>query len=255
MLPAKRADDANTLPVPTPLAALPEYLGRIVITPAAALFTKLGDRTTLKAEFFDASGQKIATTLTWESSRAGIVAVDADGQVTAMAAVGSAQIRVRAGGLVSPPVLIVVAEPAAGAVLVSDTQIIAGPSATDPAAATGIGSKVTLSVTGVPALAPGTVLLASEGKPVAGRVVSATSVAGQDRLGCEQQQLDWLHRDRRRFLELRRTIAVGPRQADGSLPVSNFLHLSPSSGLIDKGVDVGLPYLGVAPDLGAYEAK
>jgi hypothetical protein len=33
------------------------------------------------------------------------------------------------------------------------------------------------------------------------------------------------------------------------------LHLAPSSGLIDKGIDVGLPFLGAAPDLGAYEAK
>ena len=37
-----------------------------------------------------------------------------------------------------------------------------------------------------------------------------------------------------------------------SLPASDFLDLAPGSGLIDKGVDVGLPFLGAAPDLGAY---
>jgi hypothetical protein len=44
-----------------------------------------------------------------------------------------------------------------------------------------------------------------------------------------------------------------PRQADGSLPVLPFLHLAANSTLIDKGVDVGLPYNGSAPDLGAFE--
>jgi hypothetical protein len=57
------------------------------------------------------------------------------------------------------------------------------------------------------------------------------------------------------FLSLDDSVAVGPRPADGSLPASNFLHLAPTSGLVDKGVDVGLPFLGAAPDLGAYEAK
>jgi hypothetical protein len=45
----------------------------------------------------------------------------------------------------------------------------------------------------------------------------------------------------------------GPRQADGSLPKLDFLKLSPTSKLIDAGIDVGLPFAGVAPDLGAFE--
>jgi hypothetical protein len=44
-----------------------------------------------------------------------------------------------------------------------------------------------------------------------------------------------------------------PRKADGSLPDVKFMHLSTGSGLIDKGVNVGLPYSGSAPDLGAFE--
>lgn len=55
------------------------------------------------------------------------------------------------------------------------------------------------------------------------------------------------------FLSLDDTIARGPRQADGSLPVSDFLRLAPGSNLIDAGTDVGLPFAGPAPDLGAYE--
>jgi hypothetical protein len=57
------------------------------------------------------------------------------------------------------------------------------------------------------------------------------------------------------FLSVDDSVAVGDRQPDGSLPATDFLHLKPSSALVDKGKDVGLPFLGTAPDLGAYEAK
>lgn len=55
------------------------------------------------------------------------------------------------------------------------------------------------------------------------------------------------------FASINSSIAVGPRNADGSLPVSNFLRLAPGSDLINIGVNVGLPFNGTAPDLGAYE--
>jgi hypothetical protein len=45
-----------------------------------------------------------------------------------------------------------------------------------------------------------------------------------------------------------------PRQADGSLPVLPHLRLAANSTLIDKGTNVGLPYTGAAPDLGAFES-
>ncbi len=45
----------------------------------------------------------------------------------------------------------------------------------------------------------------------------------------------------------------GPRQADGSLPNCPFLHLAPGSDLIDKGTNIGTPFTGSAPDLGAFE--
>jgi len=49
------------------------------------------------------------------------------------------------------------------------------------------------------------------------------------------------------------TAYQGPRQADGSMPAIGFLHLAAGSPLIDKGTNVGLPFAGAAPDLGAYE--
>ena len=55
------------------------------------------------------------------------------------------------------------------------------------------------------------------------------------------------------FVSLDFSGATGPRNADGSLPTINFLKLAAGSDLIGKGVNVGLPYSGSAPDLGAYE--
>jgi hypothetical protein len=55
------------------------------------------------------------------------------------------------------------------------------------------------------------------------------------------------------FLGMDRTQALLPRQADGSLPNIAFMHPAPDSDLIDRGEDVGLPFGGKAPDLGAFE--
>ena len=46
---------------------------------------------------------------------------------------------------------------------------------------------------------------------------------------------------------------LGPRNADGSLPNVDFLKLKKGSRAIDKGEDLGFPFAGDSPDLGAYE--
>jgi len=48
-------------------------------------------------------------------------------------------------------------------------------------------------------------------------------------------------------------VIMGPRKADGSLPDVTFMHLAANSQMINKGTDVGLPFVGSAPDLGAFE--
>jgi len=55
------------------------------------------------------------------------------------------------------------------------------------------------------------------------------------------------------FVSLDEGELVQPRQANGDLPVIRFMHPAPGSVLIDKGIDVGLPFRGAAPDLGAFE--
>jgi MYXO-CTERM domain-containing protein len=56
------------------------------------------------------------------------------------------------------------------------------------------------------------------------------------------------------FASVSDTGCTGPREADGSLPAAcNFMKLVAGSRMIDKGTDIGLPFVGSAPDLGAYE--
>jgi hypothetical protein len=45
------------------------------------------------------------------------------------------------------------------------------------------------------------------------------------------------------------------RTATGALPTITFLHLVTGSDMINVGLDVGLPYLGDAPDLGCFELE
>jgi MYXO-CTERM domain-containing protein len=55
------------------------------------------------------------------------------------------------------------------------------------------------------------------------------------------------------FMSMDKALALMPRQADGSLPNVPLMQLVAGSDLIDRGQDVGLPFTGSAPDLGAYE--
>ena len=56
------------------------------------------------------------------------------------------------------------------------------------------------------------------------------------------------------FLSLDESELTKPRKPNGDLPDIRLMHLAPGSDLIDKGVDVGRPFKGKAPDLGAFES-
>lgn len=55
------------------------------------------------------------------------------------------------------------------------------------------------------------------------------------------------------FAGLEESDLIKPRKANGDLPDVSLLHLVKDSDLIDCGVENGLPHLGKAPDLGAFE--
>ncbi|MEI7728483.1 MAG: DUF4990 domain-containing protein [Verrucomicrobiota bacterium] len=55
------------------------------------------------------------------------------------------------------------------------------------------------------------------------------------------------------FLSLDEAQLIKPRQPNGDLPVITLLHLADGSPLVGKGVDVGFPFHGPRPNLGAFE--
>jgi hypothetical protein len=55
------------------------------------------------------------------------------------------------------------------------------------------------------------------------------------------------------FLNTDYTWAMAPRRDDGGLPETPFLRPVPGGRLVDKGVNIGSPFVGSAPDLGAFE--
>ena len=105
------------------LGGKPESLA---ITPSAALLPSVGATRALVASTVDASGKAAPVTATWTSSHPDVVAVDATGTITAKA-LGSAQVTATAQSLTSSPILVVVAEVAAGVTLVDDSQVIESP--------------------------------------------------------------------------------------------------------------------------------
>ncbi|MGL2988056.1 right-handed parallel beta-helix repeat-containing protein [Flavobacterium sp. RSSA_27] len=57
------------------------------------------------------------------------------------------------------------------------------------------------------------------------------------------------------FVALNYKELLAKRKPDGSLPEVTFMHLVSSSDLIDKGINRGWPFMGSAPDIGAFEYK
>jgi len=55
------------------------------------------------------------------------------------------------------------------------------------------------------------------------------------------------------FTGLEVSLAGAERGVDGSLPDNGFARPKPGGSVIDQGTDLGLPYTGTAPDLGAFE--
>ena len=107
------------------------------------------------------------------------MSVDAGGRLQANA-VGSAQIVAEASGGKSAPTLVVVATPQAGALLVTDAQVmsVGAPLAVDPSVPPDAGTRYEVTLQGVAAPANGTVVLAAETAPVAGKVVATRAEAG-----------------------------------------------------------------------------
>ena len=156
----------------------PSAIARLEIKPEALLLVRRGESATLSAYAFDQQGDPVAVEVTWRSSDPQRVEVDQDGVVTARTDGGSALITAQAGGVASPPVLVLVATPVPGAVLISDAQVAESPELIDATQPPDLGSHYRVVLTGIAPPDQGTILLGAEGAPIAGRVVSASPQGG-----------------------------------------------------------------------------
>jgi hypothetical protein len=145
----------------------------IVIDKASVLLPVTGGSAQLTAQILDPQGAPVAGTIRWISSAPDRVSVDPAGQVTAVA-IGSAQIFAEGEGLRSAPTLVFVANPKPGALLVTDAQVVSvgPPLGLPPGTAPGVGTEYEVTLNGVAPPATGTVFLAAETAPIAGKVVS-----------------------------------------------------------------------------------
>ena len=89
-------------------------------------------------------------------------------------------------------------------------------------------------------------------------VKNSVSHAGLVQLGdfAIQETNSWMNGisvDDDDFVSVSPLLADNPRQADGSLPEIDFMHLAAGSDLIDSGTDIGIWFSGSAPDPGAFE--
>jgi hypothetical protein len=142
----------------------------VSISPGAALLTAPGQSRELVATATDANGSSKLGAATWTSSHADIVAVDGSGVITAKA-IGSAQITAEVSGIRSEPILVLVATPAPGVVLVDDGAVVSGPTAIDPGAQRSTRRSYRVWLRGA-APAVGARLIGTGATPIAGEVVA-----------------------------------------------------------------------------------
>lgn len=161
------------------LSGCPSGVSEVVVDRSIVFLTGAGQSAALTARVVDAQGAPIDAPVTWTSSNPNEVTVDSAGGVSATT-IGSAQVFAEAGGVRSAPTLVIVAEPKPGALLVSDEQVVSiGPAINlAPGEPPGVGTEYEVTLQGVAAPAQGTVVLAAETSPVAGKVVATRQDAG-----------------------------------------------------------------------------
>jgi hypothetical protein len=162
-------------------------VGRIEIAPAGVFFTGTGQTKPLEANVYDAAGAEVLEgDVFWRSSDPSIVSVSRSG-IASSVADGTVQVTATIGGVTSAPILAIVTALPDGTLVLTDPQIIAGPTAT-----AGDDPTFTIVATGIPELpAVDTLVMNIETKPVVGHVVSAEDLGdGSVRLTLAQAGLE-----------------------------------------------------------------
>ncbi|MCV2370277.1 DUF11 domain-containing protein [Roseateles oligotrophus] len=165
---------------------------RVEVEPAALLLTGLGQQQSLQARAFDSEGRLVSQTVTWQSSKPAEVEVGANGTVRAAVAAGSGQVFAVVDGVRSAPVVVAVAQAAAGVTLLTDAQVMADPVAVEAGAEPDNDKAYEVVLSGLPLPAVGSLLLGREGKSIGGEVLAASQENGNVRVRLKTVGLDRL---------------------------------------------------------------
>jgi len=155
----------------------PQVVAKVAIRQSGLILTQSGAVKQLSATVTDAEGNELSVPTTWTSTRPAAITVDSTGKVTAASGNGASQIVAEAGGIKSAPLLGLVAQPVLGAILLTDSQIVGDPVETTPEAVASFDNTYQVSLTGVTAPAVGAILINTESKAVAGRVLQVDSTS------------------------------------------------------------------------------
>jgi hypothetical protein len=153
----------------------PETL-TVQITPGAALLTKTGETKALTAKVLNSSGNVVEKAITWTSSNPETVQISSDGVITALKDVGSSQIMASAGNQKSIPLLVTVIETLPNTILLTDSQIVGTVVAVNPEIDDITKLEYDVMLTGLAMPEVGSIVLNSETKPLAGKVLSVQPV-------------------------------------------------------------------------------
>jgi hypothetical protein len=148
----------------------------IQITPGAALLTKTGETKALTAKVVNSSGNVVDKPITWTSSNPETVQISSDGVITAFKDVGSSQIVASIENQKSVPILVTVIETLPNTILLTDKQIVGEVVAVNPEINDIIKLEYDVVLTGLAMPEVGSIVLNSETKPVAGKVLSVQPV-------------------------------------------------------------------------------
>ena len=172
--------DDPVVPPPGPDPAPASAVVRVEMSPAGGMLVDTAERRSITVKAFDANGTEVPLApgdANLASSDAAGIEVGRAGngfEVRAAVLPRSALLTASVGTVSSKPAVFYSAQPAPGAITVTDAQVRSEPVAVDPAALGGLGFRyrMTLAEVGTPAV--GSIVVGTGVQPVGGRVVSSS---------------------------------------------------------------------------------
>ena len=170
-------DPASPQPGPDPTPTGP--VTRVEMIPAGGMLVDTVERRPITVKAFDANGTEVpvaATDVNLASSDAAGIEVSRAGngfEVRAAVLPRSAVLTASVGTVSSKPAVFYSAQPALGAITVTDAQVRSEPVAVDPAALGGLGFRYRMTLADVGSPAVGSIVVGTGVQPVGGRVVSS----------------------------------------------------------------------------------